>query len=548
MVTAEPALLERARECYAAKAWADARALFLQADQAAPLGTDDLWALGSASALSGEESDFFAALERVYRTELEAGGLAHAVRAAFWLGFRASTIGEASRANGWLVRAERLVERVGADSAEHGYSLLGEARRHFAAGELAAAERVAREAEELGERFDDRQLSAFARNLQARASFRQGELTRGFALFDEMMLTVASGEVMPILSGLIYCSAIDCCQSVYAIDRAREWTQALGRWCDEQPQLLTFTGACLTSRAEVMQLAGQWPEALREVAEAERRFSRSIDHRAVGEAHFRRAEIQRARGELAAAEESYRLASQAGRDPQPGLALLRLAQGKPELALAAIRRAATEASSAVQRAKLWPALIEALLAQGEVSEARAASNELALVVDAFQSELLRAHADHARGNVELAEEQPGMAAVSLKAAFSGYQRVAAPYLAAKARLALACACHALGDADGAALEAAAARAAFRELGASLDVEAVDVLVRASRSEPSTFGLTPRELEVLRLVAAGKTNKLIARELCLSEKTVDRHLSNILSKLDVPSRAAATAYAFQHKLL
>ena len=541
--------LARARELYAQNAWSDAYDALHSAAQLSPLAQEDLWRLVGCCALNGRDAEMLSVLESIYDVHAEAGDARSGARAAFWLGFRLLASEEFSRASGWLVRAERMVVRAGGDCVEQGYLLLPEVRRHFAAGEYGLALEVATRAEQMGERFEDRDLCVFARNLQGRVLLRQGALAAGLKLLDEVMLTVTSGGLSPAICGLIYCSAIDSCQSVFALDRPREWTQALGQWCDAQPQLITFTGACMVARAEILQVGGQWAEAMAESEQAAVRFLSTVGAPASAEARYRQAEIQRLRGELVAAEENYRRASECGRDPQPGLALLRLAQGRPDTAQHAIRRAAGDAGEPFRRAKLLPALIEILLANASISEARAASVELDAVAAAFGSEHLLALALHARGAVELAEGNAQAAAATLRASFRRLQQVGAPYHAARARLLLACAYQVLGDEDGALLEARAARNAFQDLGAALDVATCDALGKPVAADiPNPGGLTARELEVLRLVAAGKTNKLIARELCLSEKTVDRHLSNILSKLDVPSRAAATAFAYEHQLL
>lgn len=541
--------LTQARALVAQNAWADACDLFGQADAVSPLARADLWPLSWCAGLSGRDAEMYRALERIY-DDAEREQPLEAARAAFWLGFRLLGMGELSRGNGWLARCERLIERVGTDCVESGYLLLPEIRRRFQAGDYDVAYRAALEAERIAERFAEEDLRVFALNLQGRVSLRQGELARGLKLLDEVMLSVTTGQLSPQVSGLIYCSAIDSCQGVYALDRAREWTLALARWCEAQPQLITFTGACMVSRAEILQTGGQWPEALLEAERATERYLTTLGAPATGEPRYRQAEIQRLRGDLAAAERSYADASQCGRDPQPGLALLRLAQGRAELALHSIRRAAGDAREPFQRARLLPALVEVLLAAGEVQEARAASLELSALADAFGSDHLLGLALEQRGAVELAEGDARAAAATLRAAFHGLQAVGAPHAAARARVILACACQALGDEDGARLEARAAREVFVALGASLDVARLDALASkgASAALATDSGLTARELEVLRLVATGKTNKIIAAQLCLSEKTVDRHLSNILSKLDVPTRAAATAYAYEHHLL
>ncbi len=542
-------ILAQARERYAHNAWQDAYELLTGVDRFAPLSEPDLWLLAWCCGLAGHDDEMLLTLERIYQAHAEGGDPLRAARAAFWLGFRKLGMGDASQASGWLVRAERMIERAGCDCVESGYLLLPRARRHFRAGDYAAALQAATEAERIGERFGDGDLQTFGRHLQGRVLLRQGEVESGLKLLDEAMLSVTTGELSPSIRGLIYCSAIDSCQTVFALDRARQWTQALGRWCDAQPQLITFTGACMVSRAEILLLGGEWPAALAEAERAVERFLITYGARATGEARYRQAEVLRLRGELSAAEAIYREVSEGGRDPYPGLALLRLAQGRADLALPGIRRALGDAKEPFQRAQLLPAWIEILLANAAIDEARAASTELESIASRFESELLGALGAHARGSVELAEGNAQAAAASFRNAFRSLRELGAPYFAARARIGLACACQVLGDEDGALLEAQAARAAFLALGAVLDVAAVDALARqASGATSNSAGLSVRELEVLRLVAAGKTNKLIARELCLSEKTIDRHLSNILAKLDVPSRAGATAYAYEHKLL
>jgi DNA-binding CsgD family transcriptional regulator len=264
-------------------------------------------------------------------------------------------------------------------------------------------------------------------------------------------------------------------------------------------------------------------------------------------AYYQEAEVHRLRGEFAAAEAAYRNASRWGCEPQPGLALLRLAQGRTDAAAAAIRRVVSTNTGLLQRTRLLPAYVEIMLACGDVQEARRACGELGEIASRFDAGVLGAIAAQARGAVELAEGDPRAALGSLRRAGPVWQRVEAPYLAARVRLLVGRACQALGDDDGGRLELDAARAAFEQLGATPDVSRIDALVRGV---PSCLphDLTRRELQVLRLVAAGRTNKAIASELLLSVKTVDRHVGNILTKLDVGSRAAATAYAYEHKLV
>lgn len=540
------ARLQQARELFAARAWLDAHEAFSEADALAQLALDDLWQMAWAASLCGREPAGFATLERIYQGSVEAQPLV-ALRAAFWIGFRLVHTQEASRGQGWLARAERCSERAPGPCVEQGYLCLPRVRAHFAAGRYAEAMREATSAAELGERFGDADLTTFARNLQGRILIRQGSLEAGLKLLDEAMLAVTTFQLSPALTGLIYCSAIDSCQSVFALGRVREWTESLRGWCEAQPQLQSFTGACMVCRAEVMEIGGAWPEALAEARRAVERLQGSLGAHAAGEALYREGEIHRLRGELEQAEARFREASQVGRDPQPGLSLLRLAQGRADAAVQALRRASAAASAPLARVKLLPALVEILLANKAVTEARAAATELEQIAATFGAEPLNALAARARGAVELAEGSAQLALQSLRPAFGVMQQLEAPYLTAQTRVLLACACQALGDEDTAALEIAAARAAFAKLGALTDVTAIDALV-ARAAGPGAFGLSARELEVLRLVASGKTNRLIASELCLSEKTVDRHVSNIFHKLSVPSRAAATAFAYENKLV
>jgi DNA-binding CsgD family transcriptional regulator len=314
-----------------------------------------------------------------------------------------------------------------------------------------------------------------------------------------------------------------------------------------QPQALTFNGICRVHRAEILQLGGNWPEAVEEARSVSDRPIPSMPRETIGDAFYQQAEVHRLRGELARAEEGYTRASGFGREPQPGLALLRLAQGRRDAAATAIRRVVETTSNPVARARYLPALVEIAIAVGDLESARRACEELDTTAESLGSEVLGAMAAHARGSLHLVEGDAKAALAPLRRAFEVWLRLGAPYIAARVRILLARACHALGDSDACRLERDAARAVLVELGAAPDVAAIDALEERAPPE-SAHGLSPRELEVLRLVATGQTNKAIAKQLFLSEKTVDRHVSNIFTKLDVGSRAAATAFAYEHDLV
>jgi DNA-binding CsgD family transcriptional regulator len=539
--------LERGRESYASRAWSDAYRWLSQADSSRPLGAEYLELLATSAYMLGRDDEHLGELERAHRAHLDAGRKLPAARCAFWIGMHLSLGGETGRASGWLGRAQRLVESAGHECVEQGYLLLPLMFRHEAAGELAAAATVAAEAAATSERFGDRDLFGLAVHMQGHLLIKQGRVAQGLGLLDEAMVAVTTGELSPIVSGMVYCGVILGCQDAFELSRAREWTAALTKWCEQQPDLVSFTGRCLVHRAEILHLQGAWPDALEEARRAGLRCADANNQLAAGEAAYLQGEVRRLQGELAAAEESYREASRCGWEPQPGLALLRLAQGNGDAAVAAIRRVAGETTEPPQRARLLPACVEIMLAAGEAEEARGACRELEEISRHHVSDMLTATVAHTRGSVDLADGNVRSALVALRRAAQLWQEIEAPYEAARSRRLVGLACRALGDEDSASLELDAARAVFIELGAGPDLEAIDSPAGYGPSGES-HGLTPRELEVLRLVAAGDTNKAIAAELVLSERTVDRHVSNIFTKLRVSSRAAATAFAYEHDLV
>ena len=540
--------LGRGREFYARRAWVDAYKSLSHADQATPLGAEDLNLLATSAYMLGRDDDYLTGLERAHRAYLDGGEAVRAVRCAFWVGVNLALRGEMARATGWFGRAQRLLEREERDCVERGYLLVPVLLRHVATGDWEAAAGTAAEAAEIGERFGDADLLALAVHEQGHALVRQGRVEEGLGLLDEAMVAATAGELSPIVTGLVYCSVIAYCQELYELRRAQEWTDALTRWCEQQPDMVAHTGRCLMHRAEIMELQGAWRDALEEARRAVERLAQgALNQVAAGHALYRQGEIHRLRGKLAAAEEAYREASRCGCEPQPGLALLRLAEGNDDAAAAAIRRVVGETTEQLKRAGLLPAYVEIMLALGDVEEAHSACRELEEISARYGSTVLGAMSAQARGAVALAQGDARAALVALRHAWLVWQELEAPHEVARVRVLLGLACRALGDDDTATLELEAARGVFAQLGAAPDLVRVDSLVR--RAPPiDAHRLTPRELQVLRLVAAGKTNRAIAAELVLSERTVDRHVSNIFTKLGMSSRAAATAYAYKHQLV
>jgi DNA-binding CsgD family transcriptional regulator len=504
-------------------------------------GADDLEALdvlATCCYMLGLDDEYAATLERIHQLQLDAGDQLGAARSAFWLVMHLLLGGQIGGATGWLARGERLVGD--ADCVERGYLLMPAAFRRRGTGDLEGAAQIAAEAAAIGLRFGDRDLFGLATHAEGHFLVRAGRIAEGLELLDEAMVAVTAGELGPIASGVVYCGVIMGCQAAFEPRRAAEWTAALARWCERQPDMVAFNGRCRVHRAEIMQLRGAWSEALEE-AELAVRFATTTRGEALGEAAYVQGEVHRLRGNLAAAEQAYRKASGHGREPYPGLALLRLEQGRHDAALAAIRRVLGATTLVVERVRLLPAYAEILLAAGDLAAAREAADELAQLAAAYEVGVLGAVVAQTQGAIALAAGEPSDALVALRRAWRVWDEVQAPYEAARVRALMSVACRAVGDEDAAALERDAARRTFVALGAARDLARLDGV-------DVSHGLTARELEVLRLISAGHTNKAIAAELVLSERTVDRHVSNIFAKLAVSSRAAATAYAYEHQLV
>lgn len=544
MTTAEA--LARGRECFARRAWADAFAELSAADREAPLEPEDLERLATAAYLIGSDDDSVEVWERAHRELLSRGDVMRAARCAGWLVFVLLNGGEFARGAGWLARARRLLDEGPRDCAERGHLLVPEAFQRAVAGDWPSAHAISGQAAEIGDRFGDLDLVTLARNVQGRALIAQGRTVEGMALLDEVMVGVMADEVSEIVAGAVYCSVIEACQEVFDLHRAQQWTAALTHWCDSQPDLVPFSGHCLVHRAEIMELHGAWADALDAAQRACERLLRRPQP-AVGAAFYRQGELHRLGGALAQAEDAYHQASRWGREPQPGLARLRLIQGQVDAAEAAIRRAADEAQGRLARSRLLPALVEIMFAAGDARAARAAADELSEIADDLDAPLLRALAAHAQGAVLLLEGDARAALGALRHAWAAWQELEVPYEAARVRVLIGLACRQLGDEETALMELDAARWVFEQLGAAPDLARAQALSRKARAKPPG-GLTARELEVLRQVATGKTNRSIAADLFLSEKTVARHVSNIFTKLGLSSRAAATAYAYEHDLV
>ena len=539
--------VEQGRKSFAAHKWQQAFDLLAAADRNQPLAADGLEMLGRAAYMLGRDDEYVAALERAHAAHLDAGDLARAARCTLWIGHSYLFRGQGSRAGGWFARGRRHLDQLGTDCVEQGYLLIPVWLQQLGCGDLEAGYRTAREAADIGDRFGDADLSWLARDDQARALVGQGRIEDALRLVDEILVVATSGELSPVVTGIVYCNTIVFCRDVYELRHAWEWTDVLGRWCEAQPEMVAHNGLCLVHRAESLLLRGAPDAALAEARRAVERYSRGILNQfACGKAHYCQGEAHRHRGDFASAEAAFREAGNAGCDPQPGLALLRLAQGNGDAAAAAIRRAVGEATDSLRRAGMLPAYVQIMIAVGNMEMARAACADLEEISRARGSDVITAMAGYSRGALALAEEAPSAALTALRGALGVWHQLGATYEAARVRVLIGLACRALGDEDTARLELEAARAAFAAMGAKPDAtDAAALVVRGA--DGNAHGLTARELEVLRLVAAGASNREIATALVISDHTVARHVQNIFVKLGVSSRTAAAAFAYANGL-
>lgn len=539
--------IERGRKAFSRQAWSDAYTLLSSADRETPLEAGDLELLAKAAYLVGKSDDCTDSWNRAHHAFLKQDKTKQAARSAFWLGMILLLQGNSAQGGGWIARAGRLVDDYRQNCVEKGFLLVPKGLQSLGAGDHQKAYELFSRAVEIGSRFNNPDLVTLGRLGRGQALVLQNKIDEGTSLFDEVMVAVLSDEISPIVTGIVYCAVIETCQKIYDLGRAREWTGALSNWCDSHPDLVPFRGQCLVRRVEIMQLHGEWQSAMDEAERACELLSRPPGEPAAGEAYYRQGEICRLLGKFSKAEKMYRRASKWGRKPQPGLALLRLAQGEIKDARAAIRQSEEENKNLIGRSVILPAYIVIMLAEDEIQAARAASEELSEIAAELQAPYLKAVADRAQGNVFLAGGEPRTAIDKLRHAWSIFKSIDASYESAKTRMLISTACREVGDKDTAEMELDAARWTFERLGAAHDLTKVESLIRET-SNKNTHGLTPRELEVLGLLATGKTNKEMAAKLFISERTVDRHVSNILSKLNVPSRSAATAFAYEHNLV
>ena len=532
--------LSQARELHAQSHWAEACVRFDAADRAEQLEADDLERYAEAAQILGRGAEAIQLLRRAFDLCIDAGEVDRAITSAFWL-FQALIINaEFARARGWAAQVRRSMPDV-----DNGWFLFTEAYFLIATGDYDQAAQLLARAADLGSRRRETDLIAFATTVWGRALIKAGRFEEGLSRLDEAMLPVMERDTSPRATSMMYCSAIATCHEAREFGRAREWTDALGAWLDSLPRLGgAYFGNCRIYRAYLMCLRGSWKEALEEVAFVCDDLSGNYGQLVAGHAHYQLAEIHRLLGH-AQAEASYRQAAELGGPTQPGLSLLRLGQGEVDKALLGIRRALAETPGQLERLDLLAAAVTIMLAARDIDAARQATAELAGIAAVYSTPGVQAELAAARGAVALSDGDPATALPLLRSAARSWREIDAPYAVATVSVLIGLACRAVGDEDAAEVELTSARSTFARLGADPDVHRVEKLLHPTQA---VGPLSAREIEVLKLVAAGKTNPAIATELFVSERTVHRHVSNIFDKLGVHSRTAAASYAIQHHLV
>lgn len=492
--------LQAGRDAIKRRAWREASDLLSAANASVKLSPEDLESLAKVAWCTARFQEGIDTYERAYAIYVEQDNHSRAARAALWLAKRYESKGAASVAAGWRTRAERLLEQE-PECLGHGYLAYAHARIALNQGDLSRALEHANRMFEIGTRFGDRDLQAEGLSYKGWILVRKGEVAEGTVLLDEAMAAALGGELGPDVTQPIFCRTIAVCQSLADYRRAAEWIEAAEGRC-EREDLVTVPADCRAHRVEIMRLRGAWAKAEQEARRAcdeFRNWDVGLGH--AGAALYEIGEIRLRKGDFSAAEDAFRQAHELGEEPQPGLSLLRLAEGKVEAAASSIKRALVDVSmSPLDRARRLPAQVEIALAAGDMDSARSAAMELERIAKTYRASALGASAVCARGALELAEGDVSAACRSLREGLRLWQQEDMPYEVARARTLLATACRAEGDEETAVLELQAAHSAFERLGAvpdarraanslGRDATAAGVPLRATSEIPRTFMFT-----------------------------------------------------------
>lgn len=538
----QPELVASAWALWESAQWLRCLALLNEAAARAPLPNELVELHGQLAFLVGREEECLALSYDAFRRFEADGDFRSAARVAFWAAFLLFNRGEVAQGAAWRARSWTLVNEHHLGGAEEAHLVGMDGHQAWLEHRPEAALQASDRALALARQAGDRDGVALGQLTRGRVALQLGEREDAMACFDEAMASVSAGETSPVVAGTVYCAVIDVCMRARDLGRATEWTAALTLWCEGLPDLVPYRGPCLVHRAQLAVLHGDWADGLSRALEA----AALLPARQVGEAHYQLGEIHRLTGSFEQAERDFRRANSCGYQPEPGLSRLRTAQGRAEGAVTTLTRLVDDRRRLEDRAELLAALTDAHLELGDLPAARSAADQLAGIAAELDAPLLSGLAAQSMGAVLCAEGSTRPALMVLRRAWRAWVDLDVPLLAAQVRTLVGRCLLALGDEDAASMEFDAAREVFTRLGAAPDLARLNSLVRAVAPLPD--GLTTREVEVVRLVATGLSNRAVAAELFLSEKTVARHLSNVYTKLGLTSRAAATAYAYDHGLV
>ncbi|MBB4930599.1 DNA-binding NarL/FixJ family response regulator [Lipingzhangella halophila] len=534
--------LEEVRRLAESSRWREAYELLTLADVSA-LGPADLELFADCAWWRCRVEEEIDLRQRAFAGFVAAQEPRRAAYAAWLLSIRYGLRGDSTTSSGWLQRAHRQLadEPVG---VEHGYLACSQTEQALGQGQVEQAAQHARWAVELGQRFADPNLTALGMSWQGLCCLARNDVDGGVLLLDEVMTSVGAGELDPHFTGWVYCFVIGMCMSVADLQRAGQWAQAAWRWASSLPEATPYHGLCRVRQVEVMSLRGEL-DAAEDQAHRACAEMMEFEPRLAGEAYYVTGEVLRRKGKLDAAEAAFAEARELGHDPQPGLARIRLEQGRVDEAASSLRAAlAVPGRPPFQQMTLLAARLEVALVTEELYTARTMCEQMAAVADEVPSDALAAAAATAHGRLRLAEGDAEAALAQLRPAAASWRALELACEVAETRSLIGLATRALGDREGAEQELRAAHRQLERLGATADATRIAAMLG---DRDALRGLTERECEVLSLVASGRTNREIAAELVVSKHTVARHLSNIFTKLGVSSRTAAATFAIEHDL-
>jgi class 3 adenylate cyclase len=475
-VVSDIQIRDDARRALEEHAWKDAYEGLVSLRDRQDLSGEDWQRLGEAAWWSAHPAESIEAFERAFATYSSEGNPRRAAAVAIRLAHEHADRMELALWNAWLQRAVRLLADQ-PECVEMGYLETGLVRASFDRGAMDEASEHASRAQEIGARFDDPDLVAFGRVMQGAAMVFSGEVERGLGLVDEGTLAAVGGELTPYAAGSIYCITITVCRSVADYRRAAEWTTAATGWCERQ-SITGFPGVCRVQRAEIMRLRGKFSEAEDEARQAQTELTAFGRLPQAGAGSNEIGEVRLRLGDLDGAEEAFRAAHQLGYEPHPGLALVHLARGRTDAARASIATALADAVDPIGRARLLAAKAEIALAAHDVTEARAAADELGGIASSLDSPVLHAMSHQTNGVTLTSEDDAPAAIVELRKALRTWTEADAPFEAAQTRRSLALAHRRSGDEASAILELQVAKESFAGLGARREADRCDELLRA----------------------------------------------------------------------